>query len=129
MPIANCKRCGRIFNRIRRDICTNCIHEEDEIIAAIRGYLKQHRDATITNVMESTGIEYATIVQMIQEGRLLLRDNPNMTYPCERCGNPTSSGRFCADCARKLAQGLEGATEAMREKNKQTEPGKGFFSR
>lgn len=129
VPIANCKRCGRIFNRVRRDICMNCIQEEDKLIGVIRGYLKQHRDATIVNVMEDTGIEYATIVQMIREGRLLLRDNPNMTYPCERCENPTSSGRLCAKCAHELAQGLEGATEAIKEKSKQTEQGKGFFSR
>lgn len=127
MPIANCKRCGRIYNRVRRDVCVDCIREEDEILVAIRTYLKTHPDATIHQVSEDTDIAYGVIMHMIQDGRLLLRDNPNMKYPCERCKKPTSSGRLCAACSKELAQGFGDASETIRAKRLETDDGKGGF--
>lgn len=130
LTVANCKQCGRIFNRVRRDICADCSAQEDRTLTVIRGYLKEHRDANIQEVSGGTEVEYDTIVRMIQDGRLLLRDNPNMTYPCERCGTSTTSGRFCANCSKELAQGFGDVRGALKAKNLATDKDKGgFFSR
>lgn len=129
MPIANCKRCGRIYNRISRDICPACIKQEDEMLIEIRRYLKQHSEASITDVSEGTGVEYTILVEMIRDGRLMIHNHPNLKYPCERCGMPTQSGRLCAKCAKELAQELKGVRAQLVEKNGNEKLGKGYYSR
>lgn len=118
-----------MYNRLGRDICPQCYKEEDEMLTQIRQFLRKHPGAGIGEVTEATGVEYEVIVQMIRDGRLILRDNPNMSYPCERCSKLTLSGRFCADCTQELARGLSGASAELREKNKKANQGKGYFSR
>lgn len=130
MAIANCKRCGRMYNKVGRDVCTECIREEDELLKEIRLFLRQHPRANIYEVAENTRVEELVIIEFIRDGRLLLRDNPNMGYACERCGKQTMSGRFCSACTAELAQSLGHASEKLREKNRQEDrPTGGFFSR
>ncbi|MCL6594388.1 MAG: hypothetical protein K6T31_10460 [Alicyclobacillus sp.] len=116
MPIANCKRCNRLFNKVRRDICPVCVAEEDKAFEVVRAYLREHRDATIGEVAEQTGVDVALIIALIQDGRLILRDNPNIHYPCERCGAPTRAGRFCSTCAKQLSEELTQAARAVRQR-------------
>lgn len=130
MPIANCKRCGRIYNRLGREICAECVQQEDELIKEIRQFLRQHKHANIYEVAEQTKVDYAVIVEFIRDGRVILRDNPNMGYPCERCGKKTMSGRFCADCSAELVEGLGQAAQKLRDKNNlKNKPNQGFYSR
>ena len=103
MPIATCKRCGRIFNRVRRDICPACIIEEDGWFMAIKTYLHNQNDASLEEVAEATGVQPEYVADMIRDGRLLVRDHPNLAYPCERCKKPTQSGRYCASCSKEIA--------------------------
>jgi flagellar operon protein (TIGR03826 family) len=104
MPIANCKRCGRIFNRVRRDICPVCVAEEDKAFDKVRAYLREHRYASLPETSEATGVDIDLITEMIKSGRLILRDNPNFTYACERCGAPTQVGRYCQACSAELSR-------------------------
>lgn len=130
LPISNCKRCDRIFNRIRRDICQACIAEEDKAFQTVRDFLKLHKDASMTDVQDGTGVDMELIIEMIQDGRLILRDNPNLAYGCERCGSQTQSGRYCAKCTKELSNALTAAATELRQKNaEQNALGKGFHSR
>ncbi|MDQ0191094.1 hypothetical protein JI721_08430 [Alicyclobacillus cycloheptanicus] len=129
MAIANCKRCGKIYNRVRRDICPQCIAEEDEAFHLVRTYLRENRDATIEDVVEETGVPMELIISMIQDGRLILRDNPNIFYACEHCGQPTQSGRFCAACSRELSTALQKAGEGLRQRMGGDKTSRGYFSR
>lgn len=130
MAIANCKRCGRIFNKVGRDICRDCIQAEDSMLTEIRQFLRKHAMANIYEVAEGTNVPHGHIVDFIRDGRLILRDNPNMTYPCERCGKPTLSGRLCATCTSEMSKELKSAGLQLHDKNKGNErPGGGFYSR
>lgn len=128
MPIANCKRCGRIYNKVGREICPACTHEQDEVFHKVRDYLKQHNNASMSDVVRDLGVDLEDVVELIQDGRLILRDNPNMGYPCERCGGQTRAGRFCAKCASELAAELETARTGLLQ-NKQEKRGTGFHTR
>ncbi|GMA56852.1 hypothetical protein GCM10025858_13550 [Alicyclobacillus sacchari] len=128
MPIANCKRCGRLYNRAGRDICPECIRQEDAVLLEIRQYLKKHPQANIYEVAEGTNATYEEIVEFLRDGRLILRDNPNMAYPCERCGTLTQSGRLCANCTQVMAKGLGHATATLHRDETQGKRGKGFLS-
>ncbi|WP_083430659.1 TIGR03826 family flagellar region protein [Alicyclobacillus macrosporangiidus] len=129
VPIANCKRCGRLFNRVRRDICPACVAEEDKAFETVRQYLREHRDATMAEVSEETGVGVDLIIAMIQDGRLMLRDNPNLHYPCERCGQPTRAGRYCPRCTKELSASLSAAARDLRKKAQEMERGQGYYSR
>ncbi|WP_067934776.1 TIGR03826 family flagellar region protein [Alicyclobacillus kakegawensis] len=117
MTIANCKRCGRIFNRVSRDICPACVAEEDEAFEKVRAYLKEHRYATILETSEATDVDLDLIVDMIKSGRLIIRDLPNFTYACERCGAPIQVGRFCSRCTQELSS-LLGMAEKGKENSR-----------
>lgn len=130
MPVANCKRCGRIYNRVRRDICSACIKEEDEIYLLVREFLRQHPDASMGDVLDNTGVELETLVEMIQDGRLIISNNPNLLYSCERCGNDTQSGRYCVQCTKELVTGFEAAATQLSNKKSEPKPEKrGYFSK
>jgi len=107
LSLANCRRCGKLFNKTRHDVCPDCIHEEENKIAEIRDYLRVHPLANIYEVSQGTSATYEEIVDLIRRGKLMLRQYPNMTYPCERCGAPTQSGRFCMNCAQELSAEIQ----------------------
>ncbi len=76
-------------------------------------------------VTEDTDVPTEFIIDMIREGRLILRDNPNLNYPCERCGNPTRAGRYCASCTKELSTSLTAARAGFRQKVQQVKKGQG----
>lgn len=129
MPISNCRRCGRIFNQVRREICPACILEEEKWFTIVKAYLRDHRDASLAQVSEATAVEAVYIVDMIRNGRLMLRDNPNIQYECERCGEPTQSGRYCGACTKILADELSQASGHVKLRKDAESQGKGYFSR
>ncbi len=129
VTIANCKRCGRLFHKSGKDVCPECLREEDQLLSEIRQFLRKYPDSTIFDVADGTQVEYHVIVDFIRDGRLILRDNPNMSYPCERCGAPTMSGRLCVTCSRELANGFKEASESLRQRETRNRPGGGFLSR
>lgn len=83
----------------------------------------------MAHVTEATGVSVNMIIDMIQDGRLILRDNPNLNYACERCGNPTQVGRYCASCTKELTQSLKAAEAELRQKTAERDLGKGYHSR
>ena len=48
--LANCKRCERLFQKVVRDICPDCIKEQQELVRLIKEYLREHPNATIPEV-------------------------------------------------------------------------------
>ncbi|WP_237699988.1 TIGR03826 family flagellar region protein [Alicyclobacillus acidocaldarius] len=130
VALANCRRCGRLFNKTSHDVCPSCIHEEENKIAEIRDYLREHPLANIYEVSQGTSATYEEIVDLIRRGKLLLRQYPNMTYPCERCGAPTQSGRLCMNCAQELSSEIQmGERTYSANKPYKENHNRGFYSR
>lgn len=80
-------------------------------------------------VTEETEVEFEVIVGLIQDGRLILRDNPNFNYPCARCGEPTQAGRYCADCTKELTQELTVARTQIQKNAQDSVKSSGFFTK
>ncbi|MBX6396213.1 MAG: hypothetical protein IRY98_11055 [Alicyclobacillaceae bacterium] len=112
MPIANCARCGRVFNRVARNICPGCIAEEEKAFQQIREYLRTHPLANVEQIAEGTGVDVSVVIDLLESGRLSLRE----PYPCERCGEPITSGRYCPRCTRTLQDSLSAASRSLVEK-------------
>ncbi|MFC4768258.1 TIGR03826 family flagellar region protein [Effusibacillus consociatus] len=102
MTLSNCKECGRLFNRYAKDICPNCIKQEEDDFYKVSGYLRDNQGSTPQEVHEATEVSLEKIYRFIREGRLIAKNFPGMTYPCERCGIPIQMGRFCRTCTDDL---------------------------
>ncbi len=104
--IRNCPRCGKIFARLSRNLCPQCVRDEDDMITKVNGYLREHKGAGLFDVVEATGAEETLVLRLIREGRIMVSDAP--AIKCERCGRAISEGRFCNSCATELSRGLRG---------------------
>lgn len=119
MALANCPRCGRLFDNSFKDICQYCTKEEEELYQKVRLYVKENRKCTIYECSDDTEVPIKTIARFIKQGRINLKNNPNMMYPCETCGAPISTGRYCSDCSGQLTKGFKEISDQHKEEQKQ----------
>lgn len=107
--LANCSRCGKVYAKTIRDICQDCYQEEEEAFREVYTFLKdrKNREATVSEIMEGTGVEEELITKFIREGRLRPSEFPKLSYPCERCQEPIQTGKYCLNCINELKRDLE----------------------
>ncbi len=108
MQLKNCPVCGKLFTCISRNLCPECIAREEETLGNIQSYIDEHKNATIPEISEGTGIPVERIVSLLQNGRLVTT-RANQLLTCERCGAPISYGRFCAGCSTALKSSFQKA--------------------
>ncbi|MHC0038165.1 TIGR03826 family flagellar region protein [Pseudoneobacillus sp. C159] len=121
--LGNCIRCGKLFLKFR-DICPDCFQKQEDDYEKVSGYLRKHRTATISQVNEDTGVTITQIRQFILAGRISVTDLPNLSYPCESCGNLIREGKRCLSCHQTInqlsAQMEKSSQEQAKEKEKRT---------
>src|SRR5690625_6145315 len=68
----NCANCGKLFVRTTRTICRECYKEEERQYEIVYNFLKQraNREATIPEIVESTGVKESLIIKFVREKRL-----------------------------------------------------------
>jgi flagellar operon protein (TIGR03826 family) len=111
MPeLSNCPKCNGIFVKTKfREICENCWKEEENAYDTVYKFIRkrENRAATITQVVEATGVEEELLLKFIRTGRLKLTQFPNLGYPCDKCGAIIREGKLCENCADELRQELD----------------------
>jgi flagellar operon protein (TIGR03826 family) len=112
LNIGNCSRCGKIYvkNNIH-DVCPACVKDIDRMYEAASKYLRDNRGCTIQELSDETEVPFRQIVKFIREGRISIMNMPNMSYPCESCGEPIREGHICADCRKKLTKDYQNMNE------------------
>ncbi|GEL78714.1 TIGR03826 family flagellar region protein [Tenuibacillus multivorans] len=106
--LANCPRCGNLFVKGRIDVCNNCYKEEEEKFETVYQFIRQkkNRMATVLEVSEATGVREKLIMKWVKQRRLRPTQFPNLSYGCERCGNPIYEGKLCKNCVSELKAGI-----------------------
>jgi flagellar operon protein (TIGR03826 family) len=112
--LSNCQRCGTLVNSTFGKICPSCLRKIEEEYQACVDYLKENRMASIQELSEATGVAVKQIAQFIKEGRINIAEAANISYPCETCGTPIRSGRFCNKCEMRLQSQLYSEKERLR---------------
>lgn len=129
MDVTNCSKCSRLYikNPVR-DICDKCYKEEEMAYDKVSTYLKkrENRTATMLQVVQDTGVSEDLIHKFIKQGRIKLVQFPNLTYPCETCGNPIQTGKLCEQCLTELRKDLE-IFEREEQRQKELEERKVYF--
>jgi flagellar operon protein (TIGR03826 family) len=108
--LANCPKCGRLFVKHSiRDVCEQCYKEEEALFEKVHQFLRkrENRTATMSQVVEATGVSESLITKWIKIGRLQLVHFPNLGYPCESCGTMIRDGQLCPKCRTKLQTQLK----------------------
>ncbi|UOQ48311.1 hypothetical protein MUN88_20095 [Gracilibacillus caseinilyticus] len=126
--LANCDRCDKVFVKTSRSICAECIKEEDKKFQIVYDFIKkrENRQATIPEIVEATGVEEDVILQFVKDKRLRSSQFPNLTYKCERCGNPITKGKICENCSNEITselrhqQEIEQVNKRVREERTRT---------
>lgn len=98
----NCPKCGNVFTFIKNPICPDCQEEEDQIFETVRRYLKDNGDKTLEEVAEATEVSVKKILKFIKDGRIDISTNTSISYACDGCGKPITSGSYCPNCATKI---------------------------
>jgi hypothetical protein len=130
MSIRNCPECGRIFEFVFKNLCSDCIQKENNESEAIVAYLKNNPGAGISEISEATSISVDKIIKMLKSGRLLIvcQKNGINLLTCEHCGKPIANGSLCQQCRDSMSRSL---LQGTREHGKHPDerPGTGFNSR
>ena len=119
MSLANCSRCGQMFQKTGTSrVCFNCKEEEEAAYRAVRDFLETNPGSDIPTVAQGTGLDEALVLKLLQSGRLVTLGElaSGMTIACERCGQTTSSGRYCGPCVDLLGQAFKNSQEALAER-------------
>jgi flagellar operon protein (TIGR03826 family) len=102
LNIANCPRCGKVYARGIREVCNACFNLVEEEYNSCTKYLRDNKGATISELSDETGVTIRQITKFIREGRISLYNAPNLSYPCESCGNLIREGAICDVCRTRL---------------------------
>lgn len=109
MEVRNCRRCGKMFIYVGRDICPRCREEDERDFDRVREYLRHYPRADIQELHRETGVDKEKILNFLREGRLEIdRDGISSVSQCRICGRPISQGRICLKCLEKFKQPLPG---------------------
>ena len=112
MNVKNCKNCGRLFNYIAGPpICPNCKEEIEKKFQKAKEYVRNTAHATVSMVAEECEVPETQVKQWIREERLVFTDAAIGGVTCEVCGEPITTGRFCAKCKTKMMNDLSGAVK------------------
>lgn len=118
VPIRNCDRCGRVFSGVDT-ICPACHATERDEFDRVKAYVEANPSSMVVEVGLQTGVDLAQIYRWVRAGRLKMTvQQLGGAIVCERCGNPISTGRFCANCLAEL-------TDAIRKASRESSAGSG----
>ncbi|MED4600705.1 flagellar protein [Paenibacillus validus] len=120
LNVANCYRCGKIYVKNMHGLCPNCIKDIESQYEKCLKYLREYRTCTIHELSEATEVPVKQITKFIREGRISIKNNPNMSYSCEVCGTAIKDHTICDSCRTRLAKDASNMMEDdQRKKEKQ----------
>ena len=126
MALANCDRCGRLFNKTTRGICPNCVREEEQVFEEIKAYIRANDAATIEDVASAIGVDEELVLQYLQEGRLEITES--LAYPCLNCGKFIKIGKYCKTCSEELESSMLGVASELKKKLETRKATGAYFS-
>ncbi|HAI85812.1 MAG TPA: hypothetical protein DCL63_02335 [Firmicutes bacterium] len=109
MPLGNCTRCGKLFNRLSRPVCPDCAREEERHVDSVMAFLRENPSATIEEISQSTGVDIKIVLRLIRDDRLQATSAYTAVRNCKACGAPLTAGHYCGYCLRKFGQALSGS--------------------
>lgn len=130
MNVSNCPRCGKIFHKTMKNLCPDCMREDEQMYEKVYRYLRDNPHSTVTQVSEVTEVSEDRVLAFLREGRIQSAEWTKLEYPCERCGSMIKNGRYCEDCSRQVQGSLKSMATQLRAASEASErrEGQGYHS-
>lgn len=109
MKLANCKKCGKLFKKILRDICDVCAAIERHELVVVFRYIRENSDqeVSLNQINRDTDIPLEHLEEFYFSGQLA-NAGTRIVASCKLCGAKittlTRKGYFCARCSEKLQE-------------------------
>jgi len=118
--LGNCARCGTVFAKTIRDVCSSCYREEEQAFQTVYRFLskRKNREATLSEIVAATDVEEELVIKFMKQKRLRASQFPKLAYPCEKCGEDIVEGRLCRDCSTDIKTKLEHYDEMEKIRSK-----------
>lgn len=104
MTLANCKECGKLYNKMVSEYCSDCNDIIEGYFSIISEYIYDNGPQPIHIVSAETGVKEKWIMQFIRDGRLI---DSKIEYPCQQCGSYINRGKLCDKCIKKWDDSLD----------------------
>ena len=107
MEFKTCKNCAMVFQYMGSgdELCPSCKKQEESDLEIVMEYISKNSSAKAEEILEHTGVSKGSILRMVKSGKLNIDSVFKPTLTCSMCGLSIQSGRYCADCERKMAHG------------------------
>ncbi len=114
MPLANCRKCGKLFRKVNLDICKDCEREEEELLLDVREFLRDNPEAMRNEILDEFEMEQSLLEKWIEQNRIVLvkESEANAKPTCPSCGREVKEGQtYCRTCMFKKLQQKGGAAK------------------
>jgi flagellar operon protein (TIGR03826 family) len=126
LNVDNCPRCGKVYVINAQRLCHNCIKDIEQQYEKCVKYLRDNRSCTLQELSDATDVPIKQISKFIREGRISIKDNPNMSIDCEVCGAPIREGIMCESCRSRFVKEADKLAEDGQRKQQAQEKYEGM---
>ena len=105
MPIANCERCGTLFSKVDRSICSACTQKEEAEFQKALEWVRAHPNQNLSAISEATGVAKRDLLRWVREQRLMFSGESPLPI-CRKCGRMIDTGTLCQLCKATLSEEL-----------------------
>lgn len=114
--LANCPKCGQLFNKVTKDICPKCIEEEEQLLRDTQEFLRNNRNAGRHQIMlEVDGVTPMHLDQWIETKRINLITAEDIEEQQEKANKQKQ-------LLQKIMSGKSKAPAKEKEKDEEDKP-------
>jgi predicted amidophosphoribosyltransferase len=109
LKLANCKKCGKLYKKVLRDICDVCAAIERHELILIFRFIREHPDIEISleQICRETNVPLDHLEDFYFTGQLA-NAGPRIVATCKLCSSKITSltrkGYFCSKCSEKIQE-------------------------
>lgn len=108
MALENCSRCGKLYQRIARSLCPDCVMEEEERAERVVEYLRRHSGARIHEIAKATAVDEGFVLRLLRDGRIEMANDVRPELHCRACGLAIRAGTYCSECLARFGKAFSG---------------------
>lgn len=113
--LKNCSECGKLYMEVGQGMCRDCYNKELDDEKVVCSYVREHDKCGIQEIVENTGVKERVIFRMLKNGRFIAA-GVDITYPCQSCGAPITTGKLCTKCSQDILNQAEKMSAAKKVK-------------
>ena len=87
-------------------MCRDCYEKEQEQEQVVYDYVRDHDKCGIKEIVDDTGVKERVVLRMLKNGRFIAQ-GLEITYPCQSCGAPITTGKLCSKCSQDILNQAE----------------------